>query len=51
MNFTAKEAEVIGERLKECPNLSKLKWAQLIFSVLSFLKFTVMDIGPYKGFP
>jgi hypothetical protein len=51
MKITDKEAVVIGERLKECTNLSKLEWAQLIYSILSFLKFTVMDIGPYKGFP
>ena len=32
LKISANEAQVIGERLKEFPNLSKLKWVQLISS-------------------
>ena len=47
LKITDKEAEIIGERLKECPNLSELEWALIYSSALSF-KFTAAIIGPCK---
>ena len=32
MKISANECLMIGERLKECPNLSELEWVQLISS-------------------